>query len=234
MQSIPSYDWGDVESPWIGAGLEIWGPLLDGRSPVRYPAQENIYLQGEEFTDLYIVAEGRVCVSIFHPDGQQRHLYIACPGAMFGEEACILGQPHSTMATAIVDTLVYCIPSREAQQLVHHNGPLADLMLQYQARKSRLMMAQSAMLSFDRAEQRIAKSLLHLCLTYGEPAAEGTRIQLRFTCTELAALVGTSRVTVNNVMLGLIHAGTLSREGACYVVRDAPALQALAVQLLDR
>lgn len=233
MLNIPSYDWGNVESPWIGANLSIWGPLLEGRSPVSYPAKTNFYLQGEDFADIFIVADGRVCVNMFHPDGQQKHLYIACPGAMFGEIACILSKPHVTTATAIVATKAYRIPSKECQRQFHSDERVADIMLQYEARKNRLLMAQAAMLAFDRAEQRIAKTLVYLQRAYGQPVEGGVRINLHFTCAELAALVNTSRVTVNNTLLELTRAGTLAKEGSLYIVRDVRALQDLAVQMLD-
>ena len=84
-----------------------------------------------------------------------------------------------------------------------------------------------------RAEQRIAKTLVYLQRAYGQPVAGGVRINLHFTCAELAALVNTSRVTVNNTLLELTRAGTLAKEGSLYIVRDVRALQDLAVQMLD-
>lgn len=234
MLNIPSYDWGNVESPWIGVNLDIWKPLLEGRAPIKVPAKENLYLQGDNYSDIFIVADGRVCIHMFNPDGQQCHLYIACPGAMFGEVACILSQPHVTTATAIVASKVYRIPSKECQRLFHSDNVVADLMLQYQARKNRMLMSQNAMLAFDRAEQRIAKILTYLTRTYGQPAEGGAvRIGLHFTCSELAALVNTSRVTVNNTLLELSRAGILAKDGSLYLVKDQRALQDRAVQMLE-
>lgn len=125
-----------------------------------------------------------MCISAVHPDGQQKQIYVACPGAMIGEEACILSQPHMTMATTIVQSELYAIPSKEVQALFHSEQKTADLMLQYEARKNRMLISQTAMMSFDSAEQRIAKMLLCLCDAYGHRQADGILIALRFTCAD--------------------------------------------------
>lgn len=229
MEAILSHDWGDVNSPWIGADLEIWSVLLEGRKTTRYPAGSIIFSQEDPFSLIYIVARGRVCISVFHSDGEQKHLYIACPGAMFGENACILSHPHGTTATAIVATELYAIPSKECQRLFHSQQQIADSMLQYVARKNQMLTAQAAMLSFDRAEQRVAKTLLQLCDTYGVPTSGGKRIDIRFTCTDISSIINTSRVTANNVMMSFTRMGILSRDNGFYTIHDQQALQELAV-----
>lgn len=227
--NILSHDWGDVDSPWIGADLSIWQVLLEGRRTVKYPAGGIIFSQEDPFSHIYIVAQGRVCIGVFHSDGQQKHLYIACPGAMFGENACILSHSHATTATAIVPTELYAIPSKECQRLFHSQQQIADSMLQYVARKNQMLTAQAVMLSFDRAEQRIAKTLLQLSDTYGVAEKDGIRINVRFTCTDISSIVNTSRVTANNVLMTFTRMGIIFRKGGYYWVRDAETLQNMAV-----
>lgn len=230
LDELLSHDWGNVDSPWIGADLSIWSILLEGRKSVKYPARSIIFGQEEPFSHIYIVAQGRVCISVFHSDGQQKQLYIACPGAMFGENACILSHPHATTATAIVATELYAIPSKECQRLFHSQQQIADSMLQYLARKNQMLTAQAAMLAFDRAERRIAKTLLQLCDTYGTARPEGILIGVRFTCNDISAIVNTSRVTANNVMISFGRMGVLAKENGYYLVRDMGRLQQLAMQ----
>lgn len=230
MLDIPSYDWGNIESPWVGADLGIWAHLIGSRQPTKYPAKSCVFWQDQDFSTIYIVAKGRVCISAVHPDGQQKQIYIACPGAMIGEEACILSQPHMTMATTIVQSELYAIPSKEVQALFHSEQKTADLMLQYEARKNRMLISQTAMMSFDSAEQRIAKMLLCLCDAYGHRQADGILIALRFTCADLAGIVGTSRVTANNVLLDFSSAGILSKQNGHYMIHDWKTLQAITAR----
>ena len=109
--NIDSYDWGNVNSPWIGAEPHIWNLLTQGRPVLQYPAKSVVFSQGDPYRDAFIIMSGRVRHSIFSEVGQEKQLYIACPGAMIGEISCILSKPHSMTATAIVPTGLIKIPS---------------------------------------------------------------------------------------------------------------------------
>jgi len=219
-----------VNSPWIGADLSIWEPLLKDRKPKRYGAKSVIFTQESPYSHFYVVGKGRVCISVFSSDGEEKQLYIVCPGGLFGENACILSHPHATTATAIIDTEIYAIPSKEAQRVFHSDMQLADSLLQYVARKGQMLVAQAAMLSFDSAEQRIAKTLLQMAAIYGAAADGGTLINVHFTCNEIAAIVNTSRVTANNVMMSFRRMGIISAKGGRYTIHDEDALRKIAVR----
>lgn len=233
MITIPSKDWGNLDSPWISVSMDIWNTLIKDRPRIRCRANQEIYWQDKQHSSVYIVAKGRVCVSILHSSGQQKHLYIACAGAMIGEVACILSQAHVTTATAITDTELYSIPSREVQRLFHSEPYLADWLLQYEARKNRLLISQITMLAFEKAPQRIARLLLCLYENYGQKTQGGTLLNLRFTCSELAAIANTSRVTSNNTMLAFIHDGIMAKEKSRYIIRDVERLREIAEKTDD-
>lgn len=231
--NIDSYDWGNVNSPWIGAEPHIWNLLTQGRPVLQYPAKSVVFSQGDPYRDAFIIMSGRVRHSIFSEVGQEKQLYIACPGAMIGEISCILSKPHSMTATAIVPTGLIKIPSKELQRLFHSDPMLADLMLQYEARRAQMLIVQQASLSFDTAEIRIAKHLLCLCDTYGTVRPDGIRIGIRFTCSDIAGIVGTSRVTVNNTLLDFQKQGVLKKEGSSYHITDIHRLIDLAEETID-
>ena len=169
---IPSRDWGDLESPWISTDLSTWEtPLRHGRLR-EYQPREQVFRQGEDFSSVYIVESGRVRVSVCHADGQEKTLYVADTGAMIGESDCILGQPYSSTATVVLPSRVRAVPSALVQELFHADPVFADWLLQYQARKVRLLLGQNMTLSFDRARQRVAKTLLYLCGQYGRRLAD--------------------------------------------------------------
>lgn len=228
MIDIPEYIWHNVDSPWISLELDTWDGFTRGRAAAKYPARSTVFWQGKEFTCLYIVKKGKVRISVYNQDGQEQQLYIACKGAIIGEIACILGKHHVTTAKTLQATELYVVPSKEAQRLFHSDPILADRLLQYEARKNRMMIAQQTMLSFDRATQRIAKVLLNLCDAYGRVRPEGIYITLRFTCTDIATMVSTSRVTVNNTLLELANAGVIEKQEGYYLIRDEARLQEMA------
>ena len=220
--------WDNLESPWLEADLGAWKPLTQDRTPLHYAEQETIFWQNEGSPCLYIVASGRVCISRFHSSGQERHIYIACPGAMIGESACILNCQQSTTATAIVDSTLYCIPYTDFGQQFRSDPALAQAVLQYMVRKSEAFVHQIALQSFERAEQRIARTLIYLCDCYGKPVNGGIQISIHFTCSDVASIVNTSRVTVNNAMSSFAKQDMITKLNGYYIIKDLEKLQSLA------
>lgn len=233
MLQIPEHDWGNVESPWISADMEIWQLLTEGRKPVKYKAEQMVFQQGDDFHSAFIVASGRVRISVFNDAGQQKTLYIACPGAMIGESSCILSHPHTMSAVAIVDSELYRVPSKELQRFFHSDQVLADLLLQYEARKNHTLISQAASLSFDSAEQRIAKTLLYLCDTYGVVTSSGIKLNISFTCNDIADVVNVSRVTVNNTMSAFRRDGIIEKADSRYYIKDLERLQGIPVEMIE-
>ena len=225
---IPSRDWGDLESPWISTDLSTWEtPLRHGRLR-EYQPREQVFRQGEDFSSVYIVESGRVRVSVCHADGQEKTLYVADTGAMIGESDCILGQPYSSTATVVLPSRVRAVPSALVQELFHADPVFADWLLQYQARKVRLLLEQNMTLSFDRARQRVAKTLLYLCGQYGRQKEDGIWLTNRFTCSDVAGITNVSRVSVNLIFREWEEAGILTRAHGRCCIRDPEELRRLA------
>ena len=63
--------------------------------------------------------------------------------------------------------------------------------------------------------------------------AGGNLVDLSFTCTDLAGIVSTSRVTANNVLLDLARAGVLSKDSGHYIIRKPEYLRGIISQLLE-
>ncbi len=171
-----------------------------------------------------------MCISAVHPDGQQKQIYIACPGAMIGEEACILSQPHMTMATTIVQSELYAIPSKEVQALFHSEQKTADPHAAIRGQKepdAHFSDRHDVLRQCGTAHCKDAPVPVR-CLW--PPQADGILIALRFTCADLAGIVGTSRVTANNVLLDFSSAGILSKQNGHYMIHDWKTLQAITAR----
>ncbi|MDO4267530.1 MAG: Crp/Fnr family transcriptional regulator [Eubacteriales bacterium] len=211
---------GNLESPWVSLDVKFWGDLIKDAPRRRIHADQDIFWPGKESTAVYIVAGGRFCVRMIHESGFQKHVYIACPGAMIGETDCILGCDHSMTATAIMESEVYCIPRMELMRQFQTNQTLASHLLRYGSRKNRMLIYQVSMLSFNKSSQRIASLLICLCENYGMETEEGIYLNLRFTCAEMASIANTSRVTANNTMLLLMEKGIVEKKHGKYLVKD--------------
>ena len=153
---------------------------------------------------------------------------MADTGAMIGESDCILGQPYSSTATVVLPSRVRAVPSALVQELFHADPVFADWLLQYQARKVRLLLGQNMTLSFDRARQRVAKTLLYLCGQYGRQKEDGIWLTNRFTCSDVAGITNVSRVSVNLIFREWEEAGILTRAHGRCCIRSPEELRRLA------
>ena len=75
---------------------------------------------------------------------------------------------------------------------------------------------------------RLAKKLLELADVYGTETERGTRIELRLPQELLGNLVGTSRVSVNQQLVGWRERGWVEVESSFVTVLDAQALARVA------
>ena len=73
-------------------------------------------------------------------------------------------------------------------------------------------------LCFSSCLQRIAAHLLDQCRRCGIREEDGFRLDIRFTHSDVASLVNTSRVTVNNTFTWLIRNGYLFKKGQYYLI----------------
>ena len=94
-------------SSWLRLDPELLHALISGSPVVRLRKKQPIFYQGDTPTTVYVVKEGRVCITTYSPVGVEQQLYIAEQGALFGERSCLLKETHMATAISIVDSSVY-------------------------------------------------------------------------------------------------------------------------------
>ncbi len=90
------------------------------------------------------------------------------------------------------------------------SGNLAEVL----CRRVRLANARLVSLASLDVPGRVAFQLFSLAREHGQATPEGTRIPMRLTQADLAALVGASRVSVNQAL------GQFRKRGAISIARD--------------
>jgi CRP/FNR family cyclic AMP-dependent transcriptional regulator len=81
---------------------------------------------------------------------------------------------------------------------------------------------------FHSATVRIARRLLELPTIYGRDVDGGSLLDVRLTQSEIAEMVGTSRVTVNKELSKMESAGVIKRVRRQILVLDVDGLHDLA------
>ena len=170
------------------------------------------------------VASGVVRVSV--PAGaRELLLHLHLRGQVFGESA-LVGEGHRRhRAVAHEAAVVWQLPlaaladpARRALAL-----PIGQVVDERRRRLERRWALQHR-----DAGARLANALLELAEDGGVRDSRGVIIAVRIAQREIAALVGVSRETVSAQLMAMRRAGLIRAEERRLVLRDLPALRALA------
>jgi CRP/FNR family transcriptional regulator/CRP/FNR family cyclic AMP-dependent transcriptional regulator len=165
-----------------------------------FRAGEVIFHRDDPGQVLYIIREGKVKIYITSPEGQEVVLAVFGPGDYFGELALLDGQPRSASAVTIDAVEVYALQRNDFINAVSHHPRIAIQVMNVLSRRLRQTDAMIEDLLFLDVHGRVAKKLLELAELHGMRTPDGIRIEMRLTQSDLAALVGASRESVNKVM----------------------------------
>ena len=176
-----------------------------------------LYEAGREASSLYIVTGGVLKAIVPTSVGRDRIADLYGPGDVLGT-AALSGETHAETVVAIHDATL--VPVDPAQSM--NDRRLRDAILQslaLQLRRGREVM--------DDAElpvgARVTRAFLRLSERFGQGADDqmGVKLPLALTHEDLAALVGSSRVTITRILGELRNEGALSGTRGVYVANPA-------------
>lgn len=211
-------------SPWIKMDTLDWSFLTSGLKPKPFKKDEVIYQQQHETEFIYLVKSGRVGLSIYSLDGEEKTLLIAEEGSLFGEISCLDNYPNFANATAVADSFLYIIPKQSFLLELAHNHDCALNLIKLMARKIRILSTQIKQLSFADSYYRVSNALVHLVNEYGIKSESGYKLSIKFTHQEMASLTGLCRVSVTNIFLNMTSNGVLQKEGGYYIIKQLDKL----------
>ena len=198
-----------------------------------FPTGAQIVSAEEPGDVAYVVLAGTVKVQVYHPDGTAVILAILRAGELAGEMSLIDRFGRSATVVAMERTTLAWLTNADFWTCLRSIPTMAFNLASIHTRRLRLSNAHVVALATLDIEGRLADQLLALGEEYGEVSANGScRIPFRLTQGDLAALVGASRVRVNQIVGDWKQNGILAVDGQQVVtLRDRPALAALALWL---
>jgi CRP/FNR family transcriptional regulator len=174
---------------------------LPGERTVSLAKGETLFERGDAGDGCYWLRSGVVTVCATSATGEQRTLAILGPGALIGELAMIDGLPRSATVQAVRDCSLTFI-SRAAFMNVLRQHP--ELHMEITATlAARLRQSDDDMIasSFLTVRARVARALLQFARLLGEETERGrVLIQHRVTQSDLAAMAGVARESVNRTL----------------------------------
>jgi CRP-like cAMP-binding protein len=187
----------------------------------RYRRGETVFVAGDPGTSLCIVKSGRVKLALTSAEGREVILDVLGPGEVFGEMALLDGEPRSADAVAIEQTELLHLQRDEFVRFLRDRPEVGINLLGVLSRRIRrdTQLVQDA--AFLDVPARLARTILRLA----ERGEDGRLRTPPLTQSDLAAVAGTTRETLNKWLGLFAEQGLIEWKDSRVVVLDADRLQ---------
>lgn len=191
----------------------------------RFRRGEVLFHEGDPGDALFVVASGAVKVAVPSEDGEEAILATLRRGDFLGELALLDGAPRSASAVALEATETLALPREQFLALVATEPAIRDALLASLAGELRRLTTHVAELHFLDLTGRLAARLTRLAEEHGQKLpGGGVRLDALPTQSDLAAMIGATRQSVNKLLGEFEADGLLRMERDSIVVPDLERL----------
>lgn len=193
---------------------------------------EFFFMQDDPADSVFVLAQGRVKLLQYTPEGQQVILRMIAPYTLFGLVGTVKNAVYPVTAEAVGACRALCWSGQELQQLIARHPQLAQNAMQMMAGQVAEMQARVRELATERVERRLARALLRLVRAAGKKTAEGIEINMTISRQDLAEMSGTTLFSASRILSewerrGIVRAGRervviLEPHGLATIAEDLP------------
>ena len=184
-----------------------------------------IFHHGDPGGLLYIIIKGKVKISHYTPDGQEALLAILGTNDFFGELALLDDAPRSATVEAIEQTDALTLHRDAFIGYIQDNPDFALHVLSTMAKHIRRLNLQISDIFFLDLPGRLARMLLQLADQHGRQQGDGSiLIDINLTQTDLAEMVGATRVSINKALGRFRREKWVKVQGRRFTILDRQAL----------
>jgi CRP-like cAMP-binding protein len=187
----------------------------------RFRRGETIFHQGDPGDSLFVIESGSVKIVLPSPEGEESAI-IATLGRsdFFGELALLDGAYRSATAVAIEPTTTLVLRREPFEKLVDTDAALRRALLAGIAGELRRLTGHVEELHFLDLPGRLARRLVRMAEEQQPGTTHEVTLAWPFTQSELAAMIGGTRQTVNRLLADLVGQDLLRFEGDNLVIPD--------------
>ena len=194
----------------------------------RFRRGEVIFHQGDPGDALHIVLSGRIKISSPSETGVEAILATLRPSEFFGALALLDGAPRSATATAVSASETLVLPREQFRQLVDDVRSIREHVLAELAGEIRRLTSHVEELHFLDIAGRLAARLARLADEQGNASEGEIRLDGPITQGELAAMVGSTRQSVNKLLGWFVDDGLIRIDRDTIVIVDLAGLRRAA------
>jgi CRP/FNR family transcriptional regulator, cyclic AMP receptor protein len=191
----------------------------------RFRRGEVIFHQDDIGDSLQVVISGSVKIVLPSEEGEEAIIASLQPGEFFGDLALLDGAPRSTTAAALEPTETLSLPREQFLQLLADDPRIVQALLRVLAGELRRLTGHVGELHFLDLAGRLAIRLVRLARGADPSAAGRVELNWPFTQSDLAAMIGGTRQSVNRVLSELVDEGLLTIERDALIINDLADLE---------
>jgi CRP-like cAMP-binding protein len=189
----------------------------------KFRRNEVIFHQGDPGESLHVVASGAVKIVLPSAEGEEAIIATLREGDFFGELALLDGAPRSATAVALDASETMSLPRTTFRDMLDRDPGLRDALLEGLAHELRRLTSHVEELHFLDLAGRLAIRLARLAREQDSTSRE-VRLNWPYTQSDLAAMIGGTRQSVNKLLSGLVDRGFVVIERDTLIIPDVEAL----------
>lgn len=178
----------------------------------KFSQESRIFWEGDPNDNLYFLLDGTVKLTKLSEDGKSLTLHYFFPGDLFGEFDPKHQHTSALTAMAADECVIGVIQQSDLEVLLWQDGDLAIEFAQWQSHMQHYTQLKLRDLLFYGKNGALAAMLVRASNTYGIKRGNRVVISKKFTDSELANLIGSSRETVNRMLTSFKRDGMIKGE----------------------
>jgi CRP/FNR family transcriptional regulator, cyclic AMP receptor protein len=197
---------------------------------IKIARHANVYTCGDQDDSVYFIESGQIKLLMLSSEGKECLLAIHGAGDIFGE-ICLSGLgARLTTATAMRETMVKQIRSRQFFARLTHDSLVEGFVRYLAVRVADQQQVIANLVTVD-SEQRLGQTLLQLARTMGKKDPRSIRIELKISHEELSEMVGTTRPRISLFMQRFHNLGLIETNKDRFLVIKEEKLAAYLAQI---
>lgn len=165
----------------------------------RYRKNEVVFHQGDPGDSLHVVGAGSIKITVPSPEGDEAIVATLREGDFFGELSLLDGAPRSASAIAMEPSETWMLQHDVLWGLIEQDAALRDALYVGLASEVRRLTGHVEELHFLDLAGRLAMRLVRLAREQ-EPDGDEVRLDWPYTQSDLAAMIGATRQSVNKLL----------------------------------